>query len=326
MITPVELIMACLLDLAIGDPRWLPHPVRIIGYSITKTEAFLRRWVKTASGEERAGVLLTAFIVTGTFGVTVFVHKALDGLSGTIMALIGKALIVYLIATTIAVRELVCSAQTVIDAVKTGNLETARLNLSMIVGRDTENLSEDDILKATMETLAENLSDGIIAPLLYLAVGGLPLAMAYKAVNTLDSMIGYRNSRYTHFGKAAARLDDIANYIPARIAGLLVIVSSAAVFRSILNVRQSFKTMLRDGRNHLSPNSGIPEAAVAGALGVRFGGPSAYGGLIVDKPYIGDRLEEDYMSASIHTITMIKTASMLGIAMAAAILFVRNLL
>jgi len=157
------------------------------------------------------------------------------------------------------------------------------------VGRDTENLNEKGVLKATMETLAENLSDGIIAPLFFLALGGLPLAMAYKAINTLDSMVGYRNERYLEFGRASARCDDLANFIPARITGLLM-VAAAPLFA--LSAKNAWRIMGRDGRNHSSPNSGMPEAAVAGALGVRLGGTNLYGGKPVEKPTIGDAVKQ----------------------------------
>lgn len=326
MITPVELILACLLDLAVGDPRWLPHPVQIIGAAINRMESVLRKCFKSPGGEKIAGVLLAAFIVIPAYFVTFFIHRALSGLPAGIPAVIGKALIIYLVSTTIAVRGLLASAGQVIASVRTGNIERARRDLGMIVGRDTENLTEKGVLKATMETLAENLSDGIIAPLFFLALGGLPLAMAYKAINTLDSMVGYRNERYINFGRASARLDDAANYLPARITGLLVVVSSALVFRSPALARGSFRTMLRDGGKHLSPNSGIPEAAVAGAVGVRFGGPSTYGGLLVEKPFIGDGWEEDYLAASARTMGIIKVTSMLGVVAAAIFLKIRSLL
>ena len=166
----------------------------------------------------------------------------------------------------------------------------------MIVGRDTQHLSEEGVLRATVETVAENLSDGIIAPLFYLAVGGLPFAMTYKAVNTLDSMVGYKNDRYLLFGRASARLDDIANFIPARITGLLVVIAvflltlAGKAGRPAINARRALTVMLRDGRKHSSPNSGFPEAAVAGGLGVILGGPSTYGGIVIEKPYIGEGL------------------------------------
>ncbi|MEK7736119.1 MAG: cobalamin biosynthesis protein, partial [Nitrospirota bacterium] len=167
-------------------------------------------------------------------------------------------------------------------------------------------------------------------PIFYLVVGGLPLAMAYKAINTLDSMVGYKNDKYIHFGWAAARLDDIANYIPARITGWLIVASAFLVTlfkntrHSLLVTRHSFRTMLRDGRKHLSPNSGMPEAAMAGALGIRMGGPSAYGGIVIEKPYIGNVRTEDYSRASEQAIAIVKASSILGIATAIAVLFLKG--
>jgi adenosylcobinamide-phosphate synthase len=246
----------------------------------------------------------------------------------------GKAVLIYLAGTTIALRELVASAKRVIASVEAGILTDARKHLSMIVGRDTEGLSDEGVLRATVETLAENLSDGVIAPVFYLVLGGLPLAIAYKAINTLDSMIGYKNEKYIRFGWAAAKLDDVANYIPARITGVLIIVSayllgvmssgrSKAV--SSFSGLDSFTIMLRDGRKHTSPNSGMPEAAVAGALGIRLGGPSTYGGRLFEKPFIGDENNGDYLSSAHKTITLIGTASALSAAVAAIVLRMRDL-
>ncbi|MDI6744016.1 MAG: adenosylcobinamide-phosphate synthase CbiB [Thermodesulfovibrionales bacterium] len=320
-VPPAILIAAFLLDIAIGDPRWLPHPVRIIGSAISRIERHLRSFITTAGGERLAGTFLAAVIVASSFAVTFFIANGAQQLR-----VIGIIVLIYLTATTIAVRELVGSAQAVIKAVKDKDIETARNNLGMIVGRDTENLAEESILKASVETLSENLSDGVIAPVFYLVLGGLPLAMAYKAINTLDSMVGYKNDRYKNFGWAAARLDDIANYIPARITGVLIAVSSALALRSLPALRSSVEAMLRDGRKHTSPNAGIPEAAAAGGLGIRLGGPSTYGGIVVHKPYIGIKSANDYLSALEKTITIVKLSSVLSIGIAVSILYIRSLL
>jgi adenosylcobinamide-phosphate synthase len=196
--------------------------------------------------------------------------------------------------TTLATRGLADAAQLVLSRLDAGDIAGARKELSMIVGRDTENLDEQEIARAVIETVAENASDGVVAPLFYLVIGGPALAMAYKAVNTLDSMVGYRNKKYINFGRAAARLDDIVNYIPARITGALICLTSSVsvLFNSAFRTPHSefaspWRIMLRDGRNHPSPNSGYPEAAMAGALGIRLGGPSAYAGKIAPKPSIG---------------------------------------
>jgi len=325
-----ELIFAFFLDLAIGDPRWLPHPVRIIGKGITMMETFLRRSIKI--GDERtAGICLVLSIVIPTAIITLFVQKALLLFSADFFMIIGMIILVYLIATTLALRELVNAALLVINAVRDGNLEEARRNLAMIVGRDTAALSEEAILRATIETLAENLSDGFIAPLFYLVVGGVPLAMAYKAINTLDSMVGYKNEQYLRFGWAAAKLDDAANYIPARMTGMFIV---SAVFlytvckdplHALRTTRRSFSIMRRDGRNHTSPNSGIPEATMAGALGVKLGGPSSYGGVLIEKPRIGDDGAADYRAAAGQAVVLTVVASSIAIMAAAFILSIKDL-
>ncbi|MEW5745561.1 MAG: adenosylcobinamide-phosphate synthase CbiB [Nitrospirota bacterium] len=319
MILPLELLCAFLLDLLVGDPRWLPHPVRIIGRAISSLEKVIRSFCKSAAGERLGGVLLVLAVTLSSFAVAALIVAGARQLPGALGGLVGSAVLVYLASTTLALRGLVDAARAVIEAVREQSIDEARRSLGMIVGRDTGNLAEKDILKATMETLAENLSDGIIAPLFYLTLGGLPLAITYKAINTLDSMVGYKNDTYRFFGWAAARLDDAANYIPARLTGGLLI---AAVFivallkrgnASAASARAALLTMLRDGRNHTSPNSGIPEAAMAGALGIRMGGPSTYGGILIEKPYIGSERTDDYLAASERAITLVRAAALLGI-------------
>ncbi len=325
MITPTILILAFLLDLLIGDPRWLPHPVRLIGSAISVLERFLRRFVSSPAGERAAGVVLVLAIVPPVYLLTGGLVHFLDRVSEQVSLVAGTAALVVLAATTIATRGLLRSAGHVIAAVREGNRETARYHVSMIVGRDTRELSEKGVLRATIETLAENLSDGVVAPLLYLAVGGLPLAMAYKAINTLDSMVGYKNERYRFFGWAAARLDDGANVLPARISGLIIVASVFfyTLARDAKNAaaaaRRSFVVMVRDGRKHPSPNSGVPEAAMAGALDVRLGGPSSYGGVVCEKPYIGDAGERDYLAASRTALRLVAISSIAAAGFAAAL-------
>jgi len=317
MIESAALTLAYFLDLAIGDPNWLPHPVRIMGRAITGTENFLRGLnIKNTHSLKLAGIILVLIIVGSTYGVFYVINLVLTPYSSLLTFLI----LVYLISTTLATRGLIKSAQKVITSLDENRIEDARKNLTGIVGRDTRHLDKKSILKATIESLAENASDGIIAPLFYFSIGGLPLAMTYKAINTLDSMVGYKNEKYKDFGWAAARLDDIANYIPARITGVLIAVSSFFLNLSLVTCHLSLKTMLRDGRNHPSPNSGIPEAAIAGALGVRLGGASTYEGIIVEKPYIGTAMNKDYLTASEDTINIVKTVSLLGVGIAVAIL------
>lgn len=326
MIGPLEFILAFCMDLAIGDPQWLPHPVRIIGKAISNTERFLRGHFSTPQEEKLAGIILVLIIVVPVFTVTLLLHKAILWVSYNFFMLLGMLLLIYLIASTIAVRELLTAAKLVIESVKDGSLEAAQCKLSMIVGRDTANLSEEDILRATIETLAENLSDGIIAPVFYLSVGGLPAAVTYKAINTMDSMVGYKNERYRHFGRAAARLDDLANYIPARISGFVIIASVFIItlFKDAKNAisvaGRSWKIMFRDGKKHSSPNSGVPEAAMAGGLGVCLGGPSSYGGAISEKPFIGDLINRDYLSASEGALDIVRVSSLLVAGLAVIIL------
>ena len=280
---PAILAAAFLLDIAVGDPRWLPHPVRIIGKAITKTEISLRKYFKSPLQEKMGGIFLVIIITFSAFLSALLLSSILLILFRfSSLSLLAGALLIYLTSTTIAVRELINSARIVIREVKNKDIETARNNLGMIVGRDTQNLSEEGVLKATIETLSENLSDGIIAPLFYLAIGGIPLALTYKAINTLDSMVGYKNDRYKNFGWAAARLDDIANYIPARITGTLIVISTFILdlINSLsrlncLNGLNAFRIMRRDGRKHTSPNAGIPEAAMACSLGWTREGPWA---------------------------------------------------
>lgn len=331
MIAPSVLFAAYILDLAIGDPRWLPHPVRIIGTAISRAELFLRCRFVTPAEQKRAGVLLALMIVLPPFLLVLVLCDEIAHASGIWVSL-GTAALVYLTASTLAVRGLVDSARLVIESVKDGSLVSARRKLGMIVGRDTENLTDGEVLRAVTETLSENLSDGVVAPLFYLVLGGLPLAMAYKAINTLDSMVGYKNETYIDFGWASARLDDIANYIPARIAGLLIVLSVFLTAllrrkdRPLSRAARAFRTMRRDGRNHASPNSGIPEAAMAGGLGIRMGGTSTYGAVLVEKPYIGETGNEDYLSASEAAIMVVHAASAIGVGIAVGILSLRSYL
>lgn len=326
-LNPFVLIGAFFLDLAIGDPVGLPHPVRAIGYAISRAESLLLGQPSRVSVNyyvRLKGVLLVLFVVGGTFFLTWFVVQMLQGIAmiSKLMFYGSIFMLVYLTSTTIATKELIKSTRLVIEEIKKGRIDLARKNLSVIVGRDTEKLSEKEILKATIETLSENLSDGIVAPLFYLVIGGLPFAMAYKAINTLDSMVGYKNERYKDFGWASARLDDIANYMPARISGVLIGIASFIVFRSWAIASLSFRTMIQDGRKHISPNAGVPEAAIAGALGVQLGGSSTYNGVVVHKPYIGVERIEDYLPAAERALDIIKISSFLGAGVAVSLLYI----
>jgi len=253
-----------------------------MGRLITLLEKTLRRIVRN---EMTGGILLLVLTVSITVGLAFALLKGAYAVSPWL----GFAVAVLLSWSCLAARSLHRESQLVADALDRGDLTAARRYLANIVGRDTAELDEAEIWRATVETVAENTSDGVIAPLFYLCLGGPLLAIAYKAVNTLDSMVGYRNERYLEFGRASARFDDLANFVPARITGLLM-VAAAPLFG--LSAKNAWRIMRRDGRNHSSPNSGIPEAAVAGALGIRLGGTNLYGGRQVVKPTIGDSVQQ----------------------------------
>jgi adenosylcobinamide-phosphate synthase len=273
------LLSAFLLDLAVGDPRWLPHPVVLMGKFISSGESLL--WSGKTWRDFVSGMVLSLTLIALVVGTT---WALLHGLA-FLTPWVAFVLTAGLASTTLATRGLLDAVARIETTLRLGNLVEARENLANIVGRDTSVLNQDKVLRASLESLAENTSDGIVAPLFYLFLGGVPLAMAYKAVNTLDSMIGYRTERYLYFGKFAAHLDDVANFIPARLtAGLMVI----ATFLVGLNAGLALRVLRRDHANHLSPNAGCPEAALAGALGIRLGGPSVYFGKEVWKPTMGD--------------------------------------
>ncbi len=319
MITPLELLLAFALDALVGDPRWLPHPVRIIGRGIEKAEALLRERLDGRAG----GAVLVVITVGASAFIAYLILRALRLPSSPRAAvLLSTGAVVYLVSTTLALRGLLTSVRGVF---KSSSLDEARGRLGLIVGRDTGGLDREAVRRAAIESLSENASDGVIAPLFYLALGGLPLAVAYKAVNTLDSMVGYRNERYREFGRAAARLDDVMNYLPARLTGLLMAASALVVAGRGSAVR-SLRVMLRDGKNHASPNSGIPEAAMAGALGMRLGGPSTYGGEAVEKPFIGDETSPDAKAAYRRAMGITIVSSTLALVLAALALYARALI
>lgn len=274
---------AFFIDFLIGDPPWMPHPVRLIGAYISSFEKHVNKLVKSEHGKRAAGVLLLVTTVGFSYLTVWYVLKLAAGISPYFYNLIN----IYLMYTCIAAQCLSKEGTRIYQSLENGDLEKSRRLLSMIVGRDTECLDESGITRGAVETVAENTSDGVIAPLLYMFLGGAPLAMAYKAVNTLDSMVGYKSDRYLYFGRASARFDDVANYIPARVTGILMIAASM-ILR--LDYKKSLKILIRDSRNHSSPNSGFPEAAAAGALGVQLGGTNHYFGKPVDKPTIGEPL------------------------------------
>ena len=268
------LLFGLLLDLLLGDPRWALHPIRLFGRFI----AWGERWLNHPPHRGAKGTLLSLILVLGVWGFFFAVEWLLADYR---YALLAWQTIFFFFA--ICPRSLVGEALAVERYVVADDLEGARKRLSWIVGRDTSQLSFAQIRTAVLETLAENLSDGVIAPLFFYALGGVPLMMAYKMINTLDSMIGYKDQRYKDFGYFAARiLDDAANYIPSRLTALLMLLVAPS--------RRAVRTVWRDARKHASPNSGYPESALAGILGVQFGGPNIYHGMLVEKPYIGTQI------------------------------------
>ena len=285
MIHPIGLIGAYLLDLILGDPKWPIHPIRIIGKTIEYLEMFLRRIRTGIAGEKAKGILLCAFVVISTYRITWFIIY----ISYRLNSYFGISVTVLLAYATLSTQSLGKAAHKVRSCLKEGDEANARKKLALIVGRDTMKLDRSEIIRATIETVAENTSDGIIAPLFYLIVGGPPLGMAYKAVNTLDSMVGYKNEHYRALGWASARLDDMVNYIPARITGLLLI---GAAFLLRKDWKGAYCTIRRDAKKHMSPNSGYPEAAVAGALRVQLGGMNYYQGSPVKTALLGRSREE----------------------------------
>lgn len=267
-----------LLDLCLGDPRGWPHPIVWIGRLISRLETWLRGELKNLRA---AGVVLVLLVLA----ISGFSALAVLQISGILSGWLAGLVSLWIGWNCLALRSLHRESVLVIEALERGDLNEARQSLSMIVGRETAQLDEEGVLKACLETVAENASDGVVAPLFYLVLGGPILGLLYKAVNTLDSMVGYKNERYREFGWAAARLDDLLNYLPARLTGLLLMVVS---FPLGLNGRSAWRTMLRDAEKHASPNAGWPEAAVAGALGIQLGGPADYFGKRIDKATIGD--------------------------------------
>lgn len=302
---------AWLLDQFVGDPEWLPHPVRVIGLAIERCEVVLRRPGQGKRVELLSGSALTVAVVAATYCAT----RQLIHMAKRQSPSLGRGAELLLAWTCLAARNLEQEVAAVIDALDSGNLAHARHRLARIVGRDTQHLDTAEICRAIIETLAESASDGIVAPLFYMAVGGVPLAMAYKAINTMDSMIGHADDHYLYFGKAAARLDDAANYLPARLtAGLIVAASSLP---GSTNPGSAWRAWCRDGDKHKSPNAGQPESAMAGALEVQLGGDNTYAGELVRSRLIGHEFPQPSLPKTKVALRLVSFVTILGVTCAA---------
>ncbi|MFC1479378.1 adenosylcobinamide-phosphate synthase CbiB [Planctomycetota bacterium] len=304
--TELLILYAYLADLLFGDPNWFPHPVKGMGAVIV----FLKKRLRGSRGKwaERLKGMLAALIVIAVSGGVSF---GLIWVCFKCHTYAGYAVWVFFAWTTLATKDLLVHSRVVLKEITSDDLEEARKKLSRIVGRDTDNLSKDQIVRAVVESIAENTADGIVTPLFFLILGGPVCAVGYKAVNTLDSMIGHKDEENIHFGWFSARLDDIANYIPARITGLII---AAAAFILRKDAKGAFSIMRRDGRKHASPNSGIPEAAMAGALGVQLGGPCSYNGIPAEHPYIGEKkynLESESIQNAMHIAFLVSFLAVL---------------
>ncbi|WP_125770136.1 adenosylcobinamide-phosphate synthase CbiB [Companilactobacillus furfuricola] len=299
-------LLGFVLDLILGDPHSWPHPVKLIGkmisWSVKKIEA------KKLNDDQqlRAGTWMWLFIVLATAiisGLIMFISRV----NYWLFLIVGT----YLAYTTISVKGLAFEAHKIMRSLQKADILTARKQLSMIVGRETDQLNEDEISKATIETIAENINDGVIAPLFYLMIGGPVLGLAYKAVNTLDSMVGYKNARFLNLGRFSAVMDDVFGFIPARLTWLLMII---AAFILRLDHRNAFKIGVRDHLKHNSPNSAYPESVIAGALNIQLGGPHYYFGKLVDKPFIGPSTGKEASNQDIRqTIGVLYVTSVIGL-------------
>lgn len=302
-----------LLDLLLADPTWMPHPVVFMGKAITALEPRLRRlFPDTPCGQLAAGSVLAAVLPLGTLVLTGAVCLG----ATAIHPLLGFAVQTFWCWQALAVRGLAKESCNVYEKLTGDTLPHARQAVSRIVGRDTQALTAEGVTKAAVETVAENFSDGVMAPLLYMLIGGAPLALCYKAINTMDSMVGYKNDRYLYFGRAAAHLDDVAGYLPARLAALFWIAAAALTGH---NAKGAWKIWRRDRRCHASPNSAQTESACAGALGVQLAGPAYYFGKLYTKPTIGDPLRPVEPRDILRANRMLYAASVLALATGLAV-------
>lgn len=278
----VDIVIAVIIDWIIGDPYWFPHPIIYIGKAIRFLETLSRKRFKKGRGLKGAGFFIVLIISIFSFVIPYGVLRLC-----MVNSLLYHSVNIFIIWTTLAARSLDIEGKKVFYSLEKGDLEDAGVKLSYIVGRDTTSLSEKEVIRADVETISENTSDGVIAPLLYAIVGGAPLAMLYKGINTMDSMLGYKNKKYCDIGFFPAKVDDFLNFFPARITGFVMCLCAPVIKGNIVN---SLKTMIRDRNNHKSPNCAYPEGAAAGAMKVQLGGTNIYFGEVVEKPTIGDSI------------------------------------
>lgn len=300
---------AFLLDFIFGDPQWIPHPICLIGNMISKLEKGLIKLKNKLMG----GVFLVLIVISVCYLVP-FTMLWAAGLISPYLSLILEILFCYQI---FAARSLKTESMKVYPPLTENSMEDARKWLSYIVGRDTAALDSKGVIKGTVETVAENTTDGVIAPLIFMAIGGAPLAFLYKGINTMDSMVGYRNDKYIKFGKCAARLDDVANFIPARATAVLMMLGALITG---MNFKNAVRIFIRDRKNHKSPNSAQTESVCAGALGIQLAGDACYFGEIVKKPTIGDSLREPEPRDIIRANRLMYVSSTLGVVLSLVIL------
>ena len=303
------LLAAVALDLVLGDPKWLPHPIRWMGKAIQHIEPLFRRLPFSASISGTLFALVLVSLAWAAAGLLSFTAHV-------IWPPLGSGMDILLIYYAISIRSLEKEAKIVLDSLEEENLEEARQKVGLIVGRDTGQLNEKGVARAVVETVAENFVDGVVSPLFWALIGGAPLAMAFKMTSTLDSMAGYKNETYAQFGKASARLDDILNYVPARVS--IPLISTAAQWLAGRG-RPAFMTALKEGGHHASPNAGYPEAAFAGALAVKLNGPNYYHGQLVEKPFIGEAFGETLPAHAQKACELMVTASLLWVGVLAVL-------
>lgn len=303
---------ALIMDFAFGDPRNMYHPVMAIGCYIERFERVFYKMTTEKADRKVMGLVLWISTIALTLLTVIGLLKFAD----KIHPLFYHAVNVFLIWMGIASKSLKRESMAVYEALESRDMDEARHRLSYIVGRDTKGLSSESIVQATVETVAENTSDGVIAPLFYAFIGGAPLMWVYKAVNTLDSMVGYTSIKYLDYGFVSAKMDDLFNYLPARLTALLMIASSYILGYS---GKESYETWRKDSRKHKSPNSGHPEAAAAGALGIQLGGDSTYSGQLIRKPFIGKKIKTPELEDIRRTNIMMQTAAVIFVSISGLI-------